>query len=79
MLEFKTVCVYCYLRARNSIITQIFDTLVPGMDWGIQWLEVLEPDKNEWHATNGGKEMKLFNCTYYIVQHWEYIHTLNYS
>ena len=59
--------------------TTVFDTLVPGMDWGIAWLEVLEPDKNEWHATNGGKEMKLFNCTYYIVQHWEYIHTLNFS
>ena len=59
----------------------VFDTVVPGMDWGITitWLGVLEPYKNEWHATNGGKQMKLFNCTYYIVQHCESIHTLNSS
>jgi hypothetical protein len=47
----------------------VVDTFVPGMDRGIKGLEVLESDKNERHAANGGKEMKLFICTYYIVQH----------
>jgi hypothetical protein len=32
-------------------------------------LEVLEPDKNDRHATNGGKQRKLYNCPHYIVQH----------
>ena len=57
----------------------VVDTFVPGMDWGIKGLEVLEPDKSEWHATHGGKQMKLFNCTYYIAQHWESIHSHNSS
>ena len=48
----------------------VVDTVVPGMDSGMKWLEVLEPDKNEWHTTNDGNQMKLFKCTYYIVQHW---------
>ena len=48
----------------------VVDTFVPGMYSGMKCFEVLEPDKNEWHATNGDKQMKLFKCTYYIVQHW---------
>jgi hypothetical protein len=28
----------------------VLDTFVPGMDWGITWLEVLKPDKNEWQT-----------------------------
>jgi hypothetical protein len=33
----------------------------------MKWLEVIEPDENQWHATHGGKHMQLFICTYYIV------------
>ena len=53
----------CVLLLKGSQLyyysTTVFDTVVPDMDWGMKWLEVLDPDKNEWHATNGGKEMQL--------------------
>ena len=78
--KFKTVCALLLKGSQFYYYSNtVFDTFVPGMDWGITWLEVLEPDKNEWHATNGDKQMKLFNCPYYIVQYWESMHTLNSS
>ena len=58
MLKFKTVCVLLLKGSQFYYYANTaFDTFVPGMDWGINWLEILEPDKNEWHATNGGKQM----------------------
>ena len=37
---------------------------IPGIDWGGEgWLEVLVPDKNDRHATIGGKQRKTVPTT----------------
>ena len=63
----------CVLLLKDSQLynysNTVVDAFLPIMDSGMKWLEVIDPDKNEWHATNGGNQMILFKCTYYIVQH----------